>query len=350
MLRCFGILLSVILVSFPVCGAQIWEIDDEEQAHRFRDGTGTYDNPIPIEDVVSIGAPVVDEEPQVPARLYKANGRVHYNFRLDWYTLDEDTWVSYPAPELQITLSPLLLKGQFLSNQENHIALASGGIGEITWEPKAINSTSGMLDLIGGEKQKTLRFEPESATDGRALPLSYKITIKSEPSLFATASMTQDAVDKLRQEYLDNSLKIPNRGSRWLSGSSIRMQADFLAKYQQLVTKYTAWVREKNKTVTVDLDRVIYSSTRTPYHNAREPNAESNSVHQYGLAYDLTPIPSYGGNANKQSDDADKIHSIWRDSLRLVQPAGHSYIASGGNKVHIQLLNYAGVTQEITHP
>ena len=72
-------------------------------------------------------------------------------------------------------------------------------------------------------------------------------------------------------------------------------------------------------------------------------------IRPIGCAYDISPIPTSGGDANSQTDDADKLVEIWSVTLGYTGSKGFTYKMSD-NAVHVQILTYNGITGGITNP
>ena len=341
--------LVILLMAGPALAAtEHYYVDDEEQAHEFDDGTGTYETPVPLEEIVVTAPRDADNEVMIPARLLIVDDFALWEFEQSYYVLDEGLWAEIPTPELYLTLGSEVSQGQFIHKDTHHTANATGGVGRITWDYSVLTATSGTLNFSGSGNDRTLSFNPIPSSLTRGNALHYRIEVKAEPGLYKSGTIEQDKVSILRQQYLDRHIAIPDRGSRWLQGSEIKLQDELETQFGILLDKYKKWVRLTNKTVKVSLRRE--STTRSPRKNVNTKGAKKRSLHQYGCAIDISPVPTYGGDPTKKSDDAKALKDIWADSLGFTGSKGYTYISTNKNMVHVQILKYSGITQGVSFP
>lgn len=346
MLRYFGIIFSVLVLVTPAQSTTQWYVDEEEEAHKFKDGTGTYENPVPITTIVVIGSPIRNGEPRVPARLWDIGGNKIWDDGLDLAILKEGAWQTLEYDELVLALPNDLRHGRWISKDTHYTVTASGGIGDISWESEALNNISGSLTLQGSGDTKTLRFSPPEAPKARTGKLEYRVTVTAFPELESMESLRQDHLSVLRQQYHDVEIRVPGRTTGWFSGGSIKIHAQLESNYNKLLAAYTKWAKDRNSSLTTVTLRK-HSSTRTPRHNINLPESQGaakESLHQYGCAYDLGPIKDLGGAAG-YTDEQNKIISIWKNDLKLARPNGFTYVK--GNTVHVQVFRYDEGSQSI---
>ncbi len=329
------VLVAVLLMAGSALAAtEHYYVDDDEQAHEFDDGTGTYDNPVPLEEINVTAPRDEDDDAMIPARLRLIDDFALWEFEQTYYVLDDGLWAEIPTPELYLTLSSDVLQGRFISKDTHHTANATGGVGRITWDYSAMTATSGTLDFLGSGNDKNLHFSPLMASSTRGNALHYRIEVRAEPQLYKSGTIEQDAVAMVRQQYLDRDIRVPGRSSRWLSGAEIKLQTDLITNYGKLKAHYKKWVKKANKS---KVKLRIESSTRKPRQNVSIKGAARKSLHQYGCAYDIGPIKDLGGKAGI-ADDQEYLKDVWQDSLGLRRPDGYAYIK--GNTVHVQIYRY----------
>ena len=335
----WSILILLLLISPVWAATEHYYVDEEEEAHPFRDGTGTYGNPVELDEILveDVEIPVDDDnEPRIPAHVYKFGSTIVWNDGKSWLIIRENSWASLPDPELTLTLPSELLTGNFISKDTGHRASVTGGLFEVEWSSEALTAHSGLLNFVGNGTIRTIHFHPDVVPSTRGVPLSYKIIVKADPELEQTQTITQDVISRTRQEYHDMGARIPTRGGRYLRGSEVALQTDFLTNFNELQRMYSNWVTSANKNKS---SLRIHSSTRKPGHNHRV-GGKWNSLHQYGCAYDLGPIKDLGG-ATGILNDQKQLQKIWRDSLNLGIPNGYTYIK--GNTVHVQIYRYTSL-------
>lgn len=334
--------LVILLMAGPAMAAtEHYYVDDEEQAHEFDDGTGTYENPVPLEEIIVTAPRDEDDDVMIPARLLIVDDFALWEFEQSYYVLDDGLWAEIPTPELYLTLSSDVLQGRFISKDTHHTANATGGVGRITWNYSIMTATSGTLDFLGSGNDKTLHFNPLMATGTRGNALHYRIEVTAEPQLYKSGTIEQDAVAMVRQQYHDRDIRVPGRSSRWLSGTEIQLQADLITNYGKLKAYYKKWVKKANKS---KVKLRIESSTRKPRHNVSIKGAAKRSLHQYGCAYDIGPIKDLGGDPGI-ADDQKYLKDVWQDTLGLRRPNGYAYLK--GNTVHVQIYRYSEGTNSI---
>ena len=300
--------------------AWIWDEDD-----------GTYYPVVPGPSIVVYAPENEDDESIVPAEAIEYNGKHYWGSATGWLSKDADddnvnSWQNEPEPTLSLVIPPEVLGGAFITNQTTIQVSAEGGIGEITWEGKGLSATAGSLDFNGSGNTRALLFREDQASETRADKLKYQIIVRADPELVQDQDIIQDVQSILRQQYLDRTIQIPPRGSKWISSSALKVinQQEIIDNFAKLQAKYTAWVHSTKNDNKIDATLPIYSSGRTPRENAGITGAEHNSLHQYGYAYDLTPLKDLGGEPGKR-DDADTLVSIWADSLGFTGEKGYTY-------------------------
>ena len=343
---CLLVILFISLTTMPVRAENgHWHISSEPIAYEWDEEEQEWIPVVPGPSIM-VTAPLDDDDEVIaPAEAYEWNGKHYWGTPGGWMSKesheDRTAWANEPAPTLSLTVPGEVLAGAFITRQTTIQVSAEGGVGEITWEGIGKSPTAGTLSFNGSGNTRSLIFSPDQAADARNENLKYQIIVRADPELEEDQDITQDVQSRLRQQYWDRGIQIPPRGSKWISSSALKVinQQEIKDNFAKLQEKYTSWVRSTKNDNTLDADINVHSSARTPFENARIDGAKLKSLHQYGYAYDLTPLYDLGGVAGK-SDDADKLVSIWQDTLGFKGAKGYTYRTSNGNKVHIQIHKY----------
>ena len=295
-----------------------------------------------LDPVVAWG---VHQPPGGPGTMVRMSGGSFYNYSIDWYEWTEEDWDAMNIPHLMVLLSGELASGTWVSKDTGHVtAEAEAGDGttiyELQWTYATLSITSNRLTFSNNGTSPSITFDPLQAPNTRADALGYRIT-GSIGSISEFVETRQNTTAKLRQQYHDRGIRVPGQNSRWISGSTPVNQPEITDEFPILQDKYTDWVRLTNNNALTTLP--IHSSARTPRKQVSLGEAGSKySLHQYGCAYDLTPIPFGGGpNPNDPTDDRAEIEAIWEITMDHTPPRGeaHEY---GNNAVHIGAISYEG--------
>ena len=262
--------------------------------------------------------------------------------RYDWWWWNHTyrRWDPRGTPSINLTIQN---PEQFISTDQKTVSANTAYIdpASIQWSTQTLSrSGSGTASVNPGTGGSTkISFNPDSAPNCRDYALSYKVT-SSSGGTSSSVNLTQDAVSVLRQQYVDRNIRVLARTTRWIRGSSIALQSELTRDFAKLQAAYTAWVHETNSGAATTLR--INSSTRTPRQNAQTSGSARTSLHQYGYAYDLSPIPVGGGDKKTNAeDDREWIERYWETTLSHRLPDGEAHIF-GNNAVHISAKSYEG--------
>ncbi|HEA47404.1 MAG TPA: hypothetical protein ENH97_03230, partial [bacterium] len=179
---------------------------------------------------------------------------------------------------------------------------------------------------------------PRHPDGGR--PSGMKITLKAtathqNKTASATASATQTGTDRIRNMYIDHIIKIPYRSE--FAGTNISLKSKVTQGHSKIQTAYSEWAGSPQSLP-------IESGYRNPEHN-QDVRGKLKSVHQYGWAIDISPIPD-NKEPGKQ-DDSDYIanYALEHADAKYVE----QYPNKNYNEVHIHWENY-GTLPNVTNP
>ncbi len=161
-------------------------------------------------------------------------------------------------------------------------------------------------------------------------PENWTIRVQATVANISLASTsTQSATDKIRQMYVDHDIKVPPRD--WFSGAVILLRTIVLSEYDTFVQMYRTWANNPSANLPIN------EGYRNPEYNETLQGSSWESVHQYGYAIDLSPIPD--SNNPGRTDDVDYIEDVILGVLNE-----HYFYWCGGldphNALHVDWMDY----------